>query len=119
MRLAKPLKKAPRDIAAAIVEEIGANELIAKTDIAGPGFINFEMTPAAFQQELKGIVSAGAAYGEGSVGEGKKVLLEFVSANPTGPMHVGHCRGATSIRDAARAGFDLILHATCQSQVIL
>lgn len=94
MQLAKPLKQAPRDIAAAIVAALPDNNLIDAVDIAGPGFINFRLADAAFHAELIAILKAGADYGNGDVGAGVKVLLEFVSANPTGPLHVGHGRHA-------------------------
>ena len=94
MQLAKPLRRAPRDIAADIINALPDSDLIAKTDIAGPGFINFHLTDAAFHQELLRIKEQSAAYGTNSSGEGQRVLIEFVSANPTGPLHVGHGRHA-------------------------
>lgn len=94
MRLAKPLGKAPRDIAADIVAALPASDLVAQTDIAGPGFINFHMTPAAFHAELLTIREQADQYGHSNIGDNRKVLVEFVSANPTGPLHVGHGRHA-------------------------
>ena len=67
---------------------------MTKTEIAGPGFINLTLDPAVWRGALADIIRAGADYGRGSVGAGKPVNVEYVSANPTGPMHVGHCRGA-------------------------
>jgi arginyl-tRNA synthetase len=92
MRLAKPARKSPRDIAASLVEAIGDNEVVDKIEIAGPGFINFYLSPAAFHAELESILDAGEAYGRQPQKDGPKILLEFVSANPTGPLHVGHGR---------------------------
>ncbi len=94
MRLAKPARKNPREIAASIVEALGENEQVLKVDIAGPGFINFHMSPVSFHSELKTILEAGASYGHRARKEGPKLLLEFISANPTGPLHVGHGRHA-------------------------
>ena len=94
MRLAKTARASPRALASKIVEALPANELIGKTEIAGPGFINFFMTPAAWQAETARVLAAGSAYGRGNTGAGKKAIVEFVSANPTGPLHVGHGRHA-------------------------
>ncbi len=94
MQLARPLKKNPREIAQRILDALPDSPLIAKTEIAGAGFINFHLTPAAWHSLLPQIRSAGAAFGHGSAGAGHKVLVEFVSANPTGPLHVGHGRQA-------------------------
>jgi arginyl-tRNA synthetase len=94
MQLAKPLKKNPRDLAQAIVAAVLANkgELIESAEIAGPGFINLRVAAAAKQSVVKSILKEGAQFGKGSIGAGKKVMVEFVSANPTGPLHVGHGR---------------------------
>ena len=92
MRLAKPARKAPRDIAATLVDAFVDNPAIAKVDIAGPGFINFYLTPGAFHAELESILDSGEAYGRQPAKDAPKILLEFVSANPTGPLHVGHGR---------------------------
>ena len=94
MRLAKELKQAPRDIAAEIVKALPESELVEAVEIAGPGFINFRLAAAAFHAELKTIVDSGDSYGTSELGGGSKVLLEYVSANPTGPLHVGHGRHA-------------------------
>lgn len=94
MQLAKPLRKSPRDIAKLIIDQMPASELLEKTAIAGPGFINFYLTDTAFHQELLSIRSSGATYGHNDNGKEQRVLLEFVSANPTGPLHVGHGRHA-------------------------
>ena len=94
MRLAKPARKSPRDIATNIVEALADSGAIDKVEIAGPGFINFYLSPAAFHQELEAVLAQDATYGRLPAKEGPRVLLEFVSANPTGPLHVGHGRGA-------------------------
>ncbi len=94
MRLAKPAKKSPRDIAASIVEAIAGNEQLAQVDIAGPGFINFHLSAAAYHAEIGSILDGGEDYGRQPQREGPRILLEFVSANPTGPLHVGHGRHA-------------------------
>jgi arginyl-tRNA synthetase len=94
MQLARPLKKNPRELAQLILTELLVSPLIAKTEIAGAGFINFHLTPAAWQGVVPQIRSAGARFGRGDAGTGHKVLVEFVSANPTGPLHVGHGRQA-------------------------
>ncbi|MDJ0909278.1 MAG: arginine--tRNA ligase [Woeseiaceae bacterium] len=92
MRLAKPARRNPREIATAIVEALPANDAIAKTDIAGPGFINFTLAPAAVHAEIETILDKGTDYGRQPRRESPKILLEYVSANPTGPLHVGHGR---------------------------
>lgn len=95
MQLARPMKANPRAIAEALVNGLGdAGGLIERTEIAGPGFINFFLKPAAWLASLPEVVERGADYGRGDMGQGQKVLVEFVSANPTGPLHVGHGRGA-------------------------
>ena len=93
MQLAKPCKKAPRQIAEAIKKHLDHPSL-ASVDIAGPGFMNFSFKPEAWMQVLTDIMARGADYGRSDMGAGKKVMVEFVSANPTGPLHVGHGRGA-------------------------
>ncbi|MBT8067601.1 MAG: arginine--tRNA ligase [Gammaproteobacteria bacterium] len=95
MRLAKPACRSPRDIAADIVEAIAGSDVIERIDIAGPGFINFHLSPAAFHAELAAILQRGQEYGRQAAKEGPSILLEFVSANPTGPLHVGHGRHAS------------------------
>src|SRR5512143_2965220 len=94
MQLARPLKKNPRELAQLILTELAASPLIAKTEIAGAGFINFHLTPAAWHGIVPQIRAAGAQFGRGDAAQGHKVLVEFVSANPTGPLHVGHGRQA-------------------------
>jgi arginyl-tRNA synthetase len=94
MVLAKDAGKKPRDLAEAIAAKLRADELVAKVDVAGPGFINLTLEPRAWTDSLRAVLAAGADYGRSHVGQGTKVNVEYVSANPTGPMHVGHCRGA-------------------------
>jgi len=92
--LAKPLKQNPRAIATQLIAALPASEYIDKTEIAGAGFINFFLSAQSQQVVVKDILAAGAQYGRNYVGHGQKVQVEFVSANPTGPLHVGHGRGA-------------------------
>jgi arginyl-tRNA synthetase len=94
MQLARPLKKNPRELAQLILTELPKSPLIAKAEIAGAGFINFHLAPAAWHGLVPQIRSAGARFGRGDAGAGHKMLVEFVSANPTGPLHVGHGRQA-------------------------
>ncbi|MFA5529115.1 MAG: arginine--tRNA ligase [Thiohalomonadaceae bacterium] len=109
MLLAKPLGRKPRDIAELIVARLPASERVTKVEIAGPGFINFTMSPAAVRAVVPEVLEAGEAFGKSTVGNGQHVQVEFVSANPTGPLHVGHGRGAAygaTVADLlAAAGF--------------
>jgi len=93
MVLAKEAGRKPRELADALVARLAADPLVAKADVAGPGFINLTLKPQAWTDALRAILEVGAGYGRG-VGQPGKVNVEYVSANPTGPMHVGHCRGA-------------------------
>ena len=92
--LAKPLKQNPRTIATQLIAALPSSDYIAKTEIAGAGFINFFLNAQSQQQVVKTILSAGKQYGRNANGQKQKVQVEFVSANPTGPLHVGHGRGA-------------------------
>ena len=94
MLLAKQAAKPPRDLAKLIVEQIGSHEAIDKIEIAGPGFINFFVASDTSQAVVRDVLARGEAYGQSEYGKGQKVQVEFVSANPTGPLHVGHGRGA-------------------------
>ena len=95
MQLAKAEKKAPRQVAELLIAHLDDREgLLARTEIAGPGFINFFIAPSAWQACLPAITASDAAYGSTTTGQGRKVQVEFVSANPTGPLHIGHGRGA-------------------------
>jgi arginyl-tRNA synthetase len=94
MLLAKVARCKPRDIAEKIVAALPDSDQVERIGIAGPGFINFFINNTAFQQLAGDILEAGEAYGRSTVGNGRRVQVEFVSANPTGPLHVGHGRGA-------------------------
>lgn len=94
MLLAKPARAKPRELAEKLVAALPANTLVGKVEIAGPGFINFFLAPAAYHAEAGRILSEGNAYGRNQSGAGHTVGVEFVSANPTGPLHVGHGRNA-------------------------
>ena len=94
MVLAKPAGTNPRALAEKIVDKLKALPEVSGAEIAGPGFINLRLTDATWRQELRAIHADAADYGRSSVGAGRKVNVEYVSANPTGPMHMGHCRGA-------------------------
>ncbi|HEY1226056.1 MAG TPA: arginine--tRNA ligase [Ramlibacter sp.] len=109
MQIAKPLKTNPRELAtrlvAALLAEPAAKGLVDSAEVAGPGFINLRVAAAAKQSVVKTILAQGAAFGKGSAGEGKHVIIEFVSANPTGPLHVGHGRQA-ALGDAMSSLFE-------------
>jgi arginyl-tRNA synthetase len=94
MVLAKPLGTNPRALADVIAEKLKEDADVVDVTVAGPGFINIRLSQNYWQRLLASVIRAGTDYGRSSVGAGKKVNVEFVSANPTGPMHVGHCRGA-------------------------
>jgi arginyl-tRNA synthetase len=94
MVLAKDARSKPRDLAEKIADKLRADDLIASVEVAGPGFINLTLKAQAWSDALRTVLREGAAYGKSAVGAGEKVNVEYVSANPTGPMHVGHCRGA-------------------------
>ena len=111
LRLAKAARRNPRELAAAIVAALPASPLLSRTEVAGAGFINFHLAPEAYARELASIHALGSAYGESRLGQGERVLVEFVSANPTGPLHVGHGRqaayGATLANILAAVGFEV------------
>ena len=114
MVLAKPAGQPPRQVAAAIVEAIRAVDAageVTSLEIAGPGFINLRLAPDLWYRSLERAVAQGEAYGRTDTGHGKKVIVEYVSANPTGPMHVGHGRNAVTGDGVQRllrwAGFDV------------
>ncbi len=94
MVLAKPAGTNPRALAEAIAAELGKLDEVDSVSVAGPGFLNMRLTDAAWRDELAAIPQAGADYGRSTRGQGVTVNIEYVSANPTGPMHMGHCRGA-------------------------
>ena len=111
LQLARTLKRSPREIAQRIVEALPASPYIAKAEIAGAGFINLFLDVAFKQRRVNEVLALGAGFGRSGLGRRKKVQVEFVSANPTGPLHVGHGRGAAygaslaNVLDAA--GFDV------------
>jgi arginyl-tRNA synthetase len=94
LKMAGKMGKPPREIATVLAAAIGTDEVIAKVDVAGPGFVNIFLTPAYVERAVDGIRVAGMAYGRSELPSPKKINVEFVSANPTGPLHVGNARGA-------------------------
>ncbi|HWU16114.1 MAG TPA: arginine--tRNA ligase [Devosia sp.] len=94
MIVAKPLGKNPREVAATLAEHFGKDPDVTSVEVAGPGFINFRLATPIWHQVLRSIAQQGADYGRSTLGQGEAVNIEYVSANPTGPMHVGHTRGA-------------------------
>lgn len=94
LALAKSARRKPRELAERIVASLPTSEQVAKVEIAGPGFINFFLAPAAWQSVVGEILQRGEQFGRSELGGGRRVQVEFVSANPTGPLHVGHGRGA-------------------------
>ncbi|MDE8164523.1 arginine--tRNA ligase [Erysipelothrix rhusiopathiae] len=112
MRLTKRVGKNPREIAGVIVEKLEDNEMVESISIAGPGFINFVMKPAVLGSVVNDVIEAGKDYGRSNAGEGIRLLNEYVSANPTGQLHVGHARGAAWGDSLSRimsfAGYDVL-----------
>ena len=109
MVLAKPAGMNPRALADLLVAELGALGEVTEASVAGPGFINLRLVDDSWRDELALIFSEGGDYGRSTMGQGRRVNVEYVSANPTGPMHVGHCRGAV-VGDAL-AGNDAVEQA--------
>ncbi len=111
MVLAKPAGMPPRAIAEALAPRLAADPRVASVDVAGPGFINIRLAPSVWQGLVRAVLEQGTGYGRSTLGQGRKVNVEFVSANPTGPMHVGHVRGAVFGDALARllafAGWDV------------
>ena len=109
MVLARPAGMNPRALAEAIKPKLEALPPVTSVEIAGPGFINLRLNPDAWRDELKTILNDGDAYGMSTIGKDERVNVEYVSANPTGPLHMGHCRGAVVGDSLARileaAGF--------------
>jgi arginyl-tRNA synthetase len=111
MVLAKSAGRKPRELAELLAVRLGAHTSVTEASVAGPGFINLRLDPAFWQKRVRDALEAGTAYGDATLGAGRRVNVEFVSANPTGPMHVGHGRGAV-VGDAlaallAKAGFEV------------
>jgi arginyl-tRNA synthetase len=94
MVLAKPARMKPRDIAEALAPRLAADPRVASAEVAGPGFLNLRLVPSVWQDLVGAVLDQGAAYGRSDMGAGRRVNVEYVSANPTGPLHVGHTRGA-------------------------
>ena len=94
LMLAKQANMNPKELAQTIIKQLGVAEFIEKTEIAGPGFINFFLSSESSSSVINEIIDSGKGYGVSNIGAGQSVLLEYVSANPTGPLHVGHGRGA-------------------------
>jgi arginyl-tRNA synthetase len=109
MRLAKVARKNPRELAQAIIGALPASPFLARAEVAGAGFINFYLTKDAFSGEIRRIHELGEAFGRSTVGQGRRIIVEFVSANPTGPLHVAHGRhaayGASLSNVLAAAGY--------------
>src|SRR3569623_2250478 len=105
MGLAKRARRKPRELAEAIVAALPASQAVHKVELAGPGFINFFLAPGAYHDTVTAILQAGARYGPSTIGNQLSIQVEFVSANPTGPLHVGHGRaigGAAAVTDVQR-----------------
>lgn len=110
--LAKPTGKQPRDLAETIADALRSDADVASAEVAGQGFVNIRLTTGFWQSLLMDVLLKGVEYGRSSIGNGQKVNVEYVSANPTGPMHVGHCRGAvvgdTLANLLAFAGYEVV-----------
>ncbi|MGB3318222.1 MAG: arginine--tRNA ligase [Sphingopyxis granuli] len=109
MVLAKPAGTNPRALAEQLVQQLGALDEVVEASVAGPGFINLRLADESWRAELALVHAQGGDYGRSAVGAGRRVNVEYVSANPTGPMHVGHCRGAV-VGDALAALLEYVGH---------
>ncbi len=117
MVLAKPAGRKPRDIAIALAPILTADPRIDSADVAGPGFLNLRLAPGVWQRVVGAVLAAGTDYGRSDVGQGVRVNVEFVSANPTGPLHVGHTRGAV-FGDALASLLDFAGHEVTREYYI-
>lgn len=117
MVLAKPARTNPRALAEALVAKLETEDAIISAEIAGPGFINLRLAPDAWLGEVRAIHAMGEDYGRSSMGKGKRVNVEYVSANPTGPMHMGHCRGAV-VGDALSSLLEFAGHSVTREYYI-
>ena len=117
MVLAKPAGLKPRDLAEALVAELSKLDAVSSAEIAGPGFINLRLADSAWIAELAAIAALGADYGRSTMGGGSRVNVEYVSANPTGPMHMGHCRGAV-VGDALASLLEFAGHAVTREYYV-
>jgi arginyl-tRNA synthetase len=117
MVLAKPAGLRPRDIADALAARLADDPRITSAEVAGPGFLNLRLAPAVWQSVVGAVLAAGTDYGRSNLGQGKKVNVEYVSANPTGPLHVGHTRGAV-FGDALASLLDFAGHTVTREYYI-
>lgn len=117
MVLAKPAGLKPRDIAQALAARLAADPRIALAEVAGPGFLNLRLAPGEWQAVIRAALAQGGDYGRSDMGRGQRINVEFVSANPTGPMHVGHTRGAV-FGDALAALLDFAGHEVTREYYI-
>ncbi|MEA3034136.1 MAG: arginyl-tRNA synthetase [Sphingomonadales bacterium] len=117
MVLAKRAGTNPRALAGLIAPKLSALPEVENVEIAGPGFINVRLDPSVWREELGAIVSAGDAYGRSTIGDGRRINVEYVSANPTGPMHMGHCRGAV-VGDALASLLEFAGHAVIREYYV-
>ncbi|NDR55031.1 arginine--tRNA ligase [Aliiruegeria sabulilitoris] len=117
MVLAKPAKRKPRDIAEALAARLADDERVATVDVAGPGFLNLRLAGPVWAGVVRAVLEQGADYGRSDMGQGKRVNVEYVSANPTGPLHVGHTRGAV-FGDALASLLDFAGHEVTREYYI-
>src|SRR3546814_603346 len=117
MVLAKRAGTNPRALAELIAPKLRALDEVAAVEVAGPGFINVRLDAGLWRDELRSILADGADYGRSSLGGGEKVNIEYVSANPTGPMHMGHCRGAV-VGDALASLLDYAGYAVTREYYV-
>ena len=117
MVLARPAGSSPRALAALIAPKLAALAEVESAEVAGPGFINIRLRPSIWHEEVRTILSEGDGYGRSSVGAGTRINVEYVSANPTGPMHMGHCRGAV-VGDALASLLEHAGHAVTREYYV-
>jgi len=117
MVLAKPAGKNPRQLAELVADALREHSAVTSADVAGPGFVNLRLGDDFWHARLAEIVRVGPAYGDSTMGGGEKVNVEFVSANPTGPLHVGHARGAV-VGDALATLLEKTGYAVCREYYI-
>jgi arginyl-tRNA synthetase len=117
MVLAKPAGQKPRELAERIAAELRSVPGVTSVEIAGPGFINLRLTDQVWRDTLRAPLTLGVAYGDAEIGRGQRINVEYVSANPTGPLHVGHCRGAV-FGDALAALLEKAGYAVCREYYV-
>ena len=115
--LAKAARTKPRDVAQLLADKLALDPRVAAVEIAGPGFVNLRLKQSVWRDIARAILMLGERYGDGAMGDGKAVNVEYVSANPTGPMHVGHCRGAV-VGDALAALLEKTGHTVTREYYI-